>query len=139
MMQRPYLQYVFAISMFGAGVPCLADPPPSGDSQPAAPETPAPASSTSAAPPAAAAASTAAPSGPSPEFLKKARSAGYKPETKSGVTQYCSSKAAEIGTHFETKRCYSESQLVSVLNAEQDQRDHLYKPQTCAGNGCSSH
>ncbi len=147
-MHRIVLQYVIAASLAGAALPCLADQPADGNQQPAAsaaqPAASAPANSTSAAPTASAASSASstaadAPAGPSPEFIKKARSAGYKPETKNGVTQFCGAKSADLGTRFETKKCYSEAQLVAVLNAEQDQRNNLGRPQTCAGAGCGAH
>jgi len=145
MMHRIVLQYVIAASLAGAALPCLADQPADGSSQPAAsaaqPATAAPANTTAAAPPTSTASSAAtdAPTGPSPEFIKKARSAGYKPETKNGVTQFCAAKAADVGTRFETKKCYTEVQLVAVLNMEQDQRNNLGRPQTCSGGKCGAH
>jgi hypothetical protein len=80
----------------------------------------------------------AAPAGPSAETLKKARMAGYHPETKKGVTMYCQ-ETANIGTRFPTKKCLNEQQLNGVVDIQHQQQDSMRKPINCTGGpGCGS-
>ena len=80
----------------------------------------------------------AAPAGPSAETLKKARMAGYHPETKQGVTMYCQ-ETANIGTRFPTKKCLNEQQLNGVVDIQHQQQDSMRKPINCTGGpGCGS-
>ena len=106
-------------------------------------QSPAPPSAPAATPTAAptepaASAAPAAPAGPSADTLKKARMAGYHPETKKGVTLYCQ-ETANIGTRFPTKKCLDENQLMSVMDAHNDQADSLRQPGACTGVACTGH
>ena len=97
------------------------------------------ASPSSAAPPASSTSETAAdakPAGPSPDTLKKAKSAGYRTKVKSGQTVFCKTEA-EIGTHFTEERCIGETQLLTVLDRLQQQRDGLTN-HTCSNGGACS-
>jgi len=104
----------------------------------------APASSTPTtspnAPPGAPAASPApaAPAGPSADTIKKARVAGYRPETRNGTTMFCQ-ETANIGTRFPTKKCIDEQQLKSVMDVRNENHDRLTQPNMCAGSGCAGH
>jgi hypothetical protein len=80
----------------------------------------------------------AAPAGPSADTLKKARLAGYRPETKKGITMYCQ-ETANIGTRFPTKKCLDESQLKLVMDVHNDQADSLRQPGACTGAVCTGH
>lgn len=126
----------------GASTPCLAQQPAQSASQTQAPAaTSAPAAEAPATPPAAAtssaAASSEASSGPSPELLKKARLAGFKPETQHGATVYCS-KEASLGTRFEKKTCYNESQIAQVIEQREQTRMDLKRANTCGGLACGA-
>jgi hypothetical protein len=116
---------------------------PAAPSAPSAPSAPAP--STSPASPQSSTAVTATPTttplqteGPSPELLKKARMAGYRPETKNGVTTFCV-KEAELGSHFETKSCVDQDHLEMVLAARKAQHDQLQATKACTGAACGAH
>ena len=90
----------------------------------------------SAAPPASSAATTPAdakPAGPSPDTLKKARNAGYRTKVKSGQTVFCKTES-EIGTHFTEEKCIGETQLLTVLDRLQQQRDGMTN-HTCSNGG----
>lgn len=80
----------------------------------------------------------AAPAAPSADTLKKARLAGYRPESKHGVTMYCQ-ETANIGTRFPTKKCIDESQLKSVIDVHNNQADSLRQPGACTGAVCTGH
>jgi hypothetical protein len=140
-----------SLAAFG---PVLAQAPPGAPPSPAAsPAAPAAqGSDTSAAPtqspappspgvPTAAPAASpapAAPAAPSAETLKKARLAGYRPETKHGTTMYCQ-ESANIGTRFATKKCIDEQQLKGVLDIQHQQQDSMRKPINCTGGpGCGA-
>jgi hypothetical protein len=100
---------------------------------PAPPSTPAAAPTQPAASPA-----PAAPAGPSAETLKKARMAGYRPETKNGTTMYCQ-ETANLGTRFPTKKCLNEQQLNGVVDIQHQQQDSMRKPINCTGGpGCGA-
>jgi hypothetical protein len=95
-----------------------------------APSAPAatPAATPTAAPTEPAASPTpTAPAGPSAETLKKARLAGYHPETRKGITLFCQ-ETANLGTRFATKKCVDEQQLLSVVDTQNQQRDDMHKP-----------
>lgn len=80
----------------------------------------------------------AAPTDPSAETLKKARMAGYHPETKKGITVYCQ-ETANLGTRFPTKKCLNEQQLNGVLDIQHQQQDSMRKPINCTGGpGCGA-
>jgi len=80
----------------------------------------------------------AAPTAPSADTLKKARMAGYHPETKNGTTMYCQ-ETANIGTRFPTKKCLNEQQLNGVLDIQHQQQDSMRKPINCTGGpGCGA-
>ncbi len=93
----------------------------------AAAATTAPATTAPATTAPAATAPAAAPTAPSPEFLKRAREAGFRPETYKGVVRYCvRDDKADTGTHFPApKRCYDESQVLALLDMRQQDRDAL--------------
>ncbi|GAC1302664.1 MAG: hypothetical protein NVSMB10_03870 [Steroidobacteraceae bacterium] len=67
-------------------------------------------------------ADTPAAADPSPDLLKQARAAGFKPEKRNGVTRYCV-ESADIGTRFSTKKCYDEDRLAMILQQRQLQRE----------------
>jgi hypothetical protein len=120
---------------------------PASDTAPAPAQSPAPPSAPTAAPSAAptaaptepaASPTPAAPAGPSAETIKKARMAGYHPETKKGITLYCL-ETANIGTRFPTKKCLDEQQLNGVLDIQHQQQDSMRKPINCTGGpGCGA-
>jgi hypothetical protein len=121
-----------------AGTP--AAPAAQGSDSSAAPtESPAPPSAPTAAPTAPATSPPpASPAGPSADTLKKARVAGYRPETKNGITMYCQ-ETANIGTRFPTKKCLDEQQLKGVLDIQHQQQDSMRKPINCTGGpGCGA-
>ena len=99
---------------------------------------PAPASAPSTKPTPTEPAASPAPTTPSADTLKKARLAGYRPETKHGTTMYCQ-ETANIGTRFPTKKCIDESQLKSVMDVHNDEASNLRQPGACAGATCSPH
>ncbi len=76
---------------------------------------------------AAATAPATAPAAPSPDMLRRAREAGFKPELHNGVTTYCvKDDRADTGTHFSApKRCYDESQVLAILDQRAQTRDVL--------------
>lgn len=80
----------------------------------------------------------AAPTGPSADTLKKARLAGYHPETRNGTTMFCQ-VTADLGTRFPTKKCLDEQQLKSVVDIQHENQDSLRKPGMCTGAGCAGH
>ncbi len=88
-----------------------------------APATTAPAATATAA----ATAPATAPAAPSPDMLRRAREAGFKPELHNGVTTYCvKDDRADTGTHFSApKRCYDESQVLAILDQRAQTRDVL--------------
>jgi len=76
--------------------------------------------------------------GPSPELVKKARSEGFKPKVqKSGETLFCR-KDASMNTRLETEKCYTASQMESIIEQRQQMHDELARPRACAGAGCGS-
>ncbi len=104
-------------------------------------QQPAPSSTASppSAPPASSAATTPAdakPASPSPDTLKKARSAGYRTKVKSGQTVFCKTEA-EIGSHFSEEKCIGETQLLMVLDRAQQQRDGMTNHTCSSGGACS--
>jgi hypothetical protein len=78
----------------------------------------------------------AAPATPSADTIKKARVAGYRPETRNGTTMFCQ-ETANIGTRFSTKKCLDEQQLKGVLDIQNENHDRLIQPNMCAGSGCA--
>jgi predicted lipid-binding transport protein (Tim44 family) len=94
-----------------------------------------PATSTAAANVAAPA--SAAPAGPSADFLKQARAAGYQPKVRSGTYSFCKSDSA-TGSRFVTEKCYNEATLANILERAQQQRDQLNQGSGCAGGFCGS-
>ena len=102
------------------------------------PAPPSPSAPTATPTPPAASPAPAAPAGPSADTLKKARVAGYHPETKNGTTMYCQ-ETANLGTRFPTKKCLDESQLQSVMDVHDSQADSLRQPGACAGVTCTGH
>src|SRR5579859_3630876 len=107
-----------------AGTPQAATAQESDSSPPPA-QSPAPSSAPPPTPTGPAA--STAPASPSADTLKKARMAGYRPETKNGVTRYCQ-ETANIGTRFPTKKCIDEQQLKGVLDIQHQQQDSMRKP-----------
>jgi hypothetical protein len=104
---------------------------------PASPSPGAPTATPTTAAPAASPA-PAAPAAPSADTLKKARMAGYHPETKHGITMYCQ-ETANIGTRFATKKCLNEQQLNGVVDIQHQQQDSMRKPINCTGGpGCGA-
>ena len=101
----------------------------------AAPATP---SAPSAKPTPTEPAASPAPTTPSADTLKKARLAGYHPETKHGTTMYCQ-ETANIGTRFPTKKCIDESQLKLAVDIHNDETNGLRQPNACAGASCTGH
>ena len=102
------------------------------------PAPPSPSAPTAAPTPPPASPAPAAPAGPSADTLKKARVAGYHPETKNGTTMYCQ-ETANIGTRFPTKKCIDEQQLKGVLDIQHQQQDSMRKPINCTGGpGCGA-
>jgi hypothetical protein len=67
---------------------------------------------------------------------KKAREAGWHPETHNGETVYCR-EDPQIGSRFTTRRCVHETQLLVQLEQAQAQRDAL-KNGSCNGAACSA-
>ena len=107
-----------------------SDPPPAPTQSP-------PPSGAPTAPPTAPAAAPAqaAPAGPSADTIKKARLAGYRPETRNGTTMFCQ-ETANLGTRFPTKKCLDEQQIRSVVDIQRQNQDSFRKPGMCTGNGC---
>jgi hypothetical protein len=98
------------------------------DSSPAPTQSPPPSSAPTAAPTAPAASpAPAAPAGPSADTIKKARLAGYRPETRNGTTMFCQ-ETASLGTRFATKKCINEQQVQSVVDIQNLTHDSLRKP-----------
>jgi hypothetical protein len=92
----------------------------------------------SSAPATAPAAAASAPAAPSADLIKKARAAGFKPETqKDGTTMFCY-KDADTGTRFQTKKCVDQDHLNAVLNLRQNERENLNRPSSCAGVKCGN-
>ena len=125
----------FACANLAAFDPALAQAPPNAPASATAPaptQSPAPPSAPAATPTAAptepaASPTPAAPAGPSAETLKKARLAGYHPETRKGITLYCQ-ETANLGTRFPTKKCVDEQQLYGVVETQRQQQDNMRKP-----------
>jgi hypothetical protein len=141
----PVSLFLLGASLAAFG-PVLAQAPPdapASDTAPAPTQSPAPASAPTATPSAApsepaASPAPASPAGPSADTLKKARMAGYHPETKKGITMYCQ-ETANIGTRFPTKKCLDEQQLKGVLDIQHQQQDSMRKPINCTGGpGCGA-
>lgn len=111
-----------------AATPPAATPPAAPTSSPpsTAKETAAPTNATATAA-AAPAASTPAPAPAPDNLLRRARNAGFKPEVRAGVTQYCIKEdKAETGTHFHAaKKCYDEAHLLALLDQRDADRDVL--------------
>jgi hypothetical protein len=61
---------------------------------------------------------------PSPDLVKRAKEAGFKPEVRNSVTVYCW-KDADIGSRLPTKKCVGEDQLEIMLERRQAQRDAM--------------
>jgi hypothetical protein len=130
-----------AVTSSQAQEPAATASPPAAagtSSAPAAPATPSsPQSSTAVA-----AAPTTTPlqtEGPSPELLKKARVAGYRPKTKDGVTTFCM-KETETGSRLQSKEeCIDQDHLQMVIDARQAQHDVLQATKACSGAACGAH
>lgn len=71
---------------------------------------------------------------PSAQTIKKARLAGFHPETRSGKTMFCQ-ESANLGTRFATKKCFNEEQLNSIVDAQNRTRDSLRKSSTLDPSG----
>ena len=139
----PVSLFLLGASLAGANLaafgPAFAQAPPAAPTSTTAPaptQSPAPSSAPAATPAAtptaaptqpAASATPTAPAGPSAETLKKARLAGYHPETRKGITLYCQ-ETANLGTRFPTKKCVDEQQLLGVVDMQNQQRDDMRKP-----------
>jgi hypothetical protein len=78
------------------------------------------------------------PTAPSADTLKRARLAGYRPETSHGVARFCR-QDNNLGTRFATKKCIDEDELHRVLDIHNQEQDSLRRPLTCAGSGCTAH
>lgn len=65
-------------------------------------------------------------------IAKKAKEFGWHPEIRRGVTVYCR-EAPVIGSRFTEKRCASDTQLATVLEQQQYQKDQLSQ-RGCGGN-----
>jgi len=65
------------------------------------------------------------PNAPSEATVKKARAAGFKAETRNGMTVFCW-QDANTGSRFTTKKCVDETRLDFILRERQDARD-LFK------------
>jgi hypothetical protein len=117
-------------AMLGAAVPTIAQQTSSqAPASSAAPSSSsAPASSSSDAQPA------AAKSGPSDETLKRAKSAGLKPETHNGKTMFCWEDAS-IGSRFTTKKCTDEAGLDDIITQREAAKSNMRQSMT----GTSSH
>lgn len=62
--------------------------------------------------------------------------AGYKAQTRNGVTVYCT-KHAQLGTRFVTETCMTADQIAAQEVQSERDRDQLRKGQTICGSGCS--
>jgi hypothetical protein len=62
---------------------------------------------------------------PSEATIKKARAAGFKAETRNGMTVFCW-QDANTGSRFTTKKCIDETRLDFILRERQYARD-LFK------------
>jgi hypothetical protein len=67
---------------------------------------------------------------------KKAKQFGWRPEVQKGTTVYCRNDA-EVGSRFSTKRCVGESQLATLIEQAEFDKDQL-KQRGCGGNCGSS-
>lgn len=118
-------------------------PPSSNSSNSAAPaaQKPTAAQATTAQPTKVASAQT--PSDPSPEFLKQAREAGFKPTQVRGSLMFCR-VAVELGSNFPVRTCYDEAHAKTKIDEYQAQRDQLRQghflppgmPAGCSARSC---
>jgi hypothetical protein len=67
---------------------------------------------------------------------KKAKQFGWRPESQNGKTVYCRNDA-EVGSRFATKRCVGDSQLATLIEQAEFDKDQL-KQRGCGGNCGSS-
>lgn len=67
-----------------------------------------------------------------------ARREGFKPKTRNGTTMFCQTDKT-TGTHFETEKCYNQTQLEQIVQQRQDTRNQLGQPVACGGKNCSGH
>ncbi len=81
---------------------------------------------------------SAATSDPSPEVIKKARREGLKPKKRDGITKFCETSKS-LGTHFETEKCYTQTQMEELAQQRQDVRNQLGQSVACGGANCSGH
>ena len=137
MTHRLLVSLILPVVMFAATSPLRAQAPAGPSTSPAAtPTAPvaqgsdsSPAATSSPAQPSAPTAAPAASPAPTPasaETIKKARVAGFHPETKNGATVFCQ-ETANLGTRFPTKKCMSEQQLQSVIDVQNQTHDSLRK------------
>jgi hypothetical protein len=63
---------------------------------------------------------------------KKAKQSGWSPEVQNGNAVYCRNDA-EVGSRFSTRRCVSESQLATLIEQAEYDKDQL-KQRGCGGN-----
>jgi len=56
---------------------------------------------------------------------------------KSGETLFCRKDEA-MHTRLETEKCYTASQIETVIEQRQQMHDDLARPRACAGAGCGS-
>jgi len=68
----------------------------------------------------------------SDQTVRLARSVGYFPEVRNGVTVYCKTDA-NIGTLFKTKKCVDEDALRILVQQRENQQDTLRSLQ-CSGS-----
>ena len=145
MAHRPLVSLIlFGFSLAAFGTAVAQAPADASKNEAAAPAgTPAPAApgSDSASPPTQSPAPSgtpsapatspppAAPAGPSADTIKKARLAGFRPESRDGKTMFCQ-ETANLGTRFPTKKCINEQQLQGVLDVQSQTHDSLRKPST---------
>jgi hypothetical protein len=115
--------------------PAAATPPaatPPATTPPVAPTSSPPSTAKESAAPTNATATAAAPAASTPapapdNLLRRARKAGFKPEVRGGVTQYCikEDKAETGSTFLPAKKCYDEPHLLALLDQRDADRDVL--------------
>jgi hypothetical protein len=120
----------------------------STDPNPTSSATPAATSATSATPPTAATPPTSATSsatsaatapaasadktGPSAELIKRAKAAGFRPETHNGQMQFCTEDAS-LGSRFTTKKCYDEQAMNMLITNREAEQQNLRQLKTPSG------
>jgi hypothetical protein len=64
------------------------------------------------------------PAGPSPQLLRDARNAGFRPETIRGAQMFCRTEK-ELGSNFPVRTCYDEDQVKIKIEQYQAERNQL--------------